>query len=286
MPIDSAKLRKKVEGIKDLPTLPTVVSEIVQMAGSMTATAAEVGDMISRDPSLTTKVLKLVNSAFYGFPKRISTINHAIVILGFSKVKNIALSASVFDISKGHGPKNFSIPKLWEHSLGTAIASRVVARTTNQPQPEECFVAGLIHDMGKIIYAEHLTPIFEKVLEHRDKNNCLLLKSEEEVVGVSHSTVGEWITETWKLPPQLSTAVKYHHSPNAARQNGEYVASVHVGDIISRALLIGSGGDDLIPCIDKATVKKLRLTSKNLKIIITETKQEVEKAKDFFDMIN
>jgi HD-like signal output (HDOD) protein len=138
MAIDSAEARKKIEAVDDLPTLHTVAKEIVTTANSPKTSATDVGALINRDTALTSKVLKLVNSSFYGFPQQIKSISHAIVILGFNKVKNIVLTASIFDLTRSMSDNRLDVRSFWEHSLGTAIASQAATTSARSSWTSSC----------------------------------------------------------------------------------------------------------------------------------------------------
>ena len=164
MVIDSELLRKRVERLEGLPTLPSVANSLISLTNSPQTSATEVGDLISKDQALTSRVLKLVNSAYYGFPKQITTVNHAVVILGFSRVKNIVLAASVFGIRSQDQPQKFDALAFWRHCLGAAISARTLARELHRGEPEESFVCGLLHDIGKLVLAQVSPADYEAIM--------------------------------------------------------------------------------------------------------------------------
>jgi HD-like signal output (HDOD) protein len=202
--MDSLDVRTRIEAIEELPTLPVVVTQILQATKSMATNANDVGDLISADQSLTVKVLKLVNSPFYGFPQKIKTITHAIVILGFSKVKNIVLAASVFGMVKQPKNSTVSLCDLWEHALTTGIVCRQIAKHRNSGiDIEEMFVAGLLHDLGKVIIICNLPDICTAVSEKVREKDCLFYEAENEVLNFAHDKIGVWLGEKWNLNPAL-----------------------------------------------------------------------------------
>lgn len=285
MALDTTLLRKKVERLEGLPTLPSVAGHLVSLTRSPRTSATEVGDLISQDQALTARVLKLVNSAFYGFPKAITTVNHAVVILGFSRVKNIVLAASAFGLSRGGGASRLDLPRHWEHSLGAAVAARVTARTLHQGDPEDAFVCGLLHDIGKLVLAQLLPKEFDACVARAAADGSLLYDAEKEVLGLAHPEVGRWLAERWKLPANIQAAIRYHHTPGATRKDREMVAAVHVGDILARALLVGSGGDDSIPNMDLGVFQEMDLSKGRLDRLLGETLAEIDRAADFFELI-
>ena len=286
MPLDSDKVRRQLEASPDLPTLPTVATQIVSMANSPKTNAADVGKLIEQDQSLTAKVLRLVNSAYYGFPGQIKSISHAVVIIGFNKVKNVVMTASVFDMSKGRTSNRLDLPRFWQHSLGTAIGAKVAAKALGGGlQPEDAFVAGLVHDLGKLILDQHLSAEYEKVVAAVREKGILLLQAEKEILGIHHAQVGGWIVEKWKLPEPLRHAIIQHHTPSSIRENRELVAAVHLGDILARALGVGNGGDQRMPEIQPAIAQQYNLGGAFLNESLDVMLAELRKAKDFFEMI-
>lgn len=285
--MDSLNVRSRIEAIEDLPTLPIVVTQILQATKSLSTNANDVGDLISEDQALTVKVLKLVNSPFYGFPQKIKTITHAIVILGFSKVKNIVLAASVFGMAKQPKNTTVDIRFLWEHALTTGIVCRQIAKYRNTGiDIEEMFVAGLLHDLGKVVLVCNLPDLCSGVSEVVRKKDCLFYEAEQELLDFGHDRIGVWLGEKWNLNPALLEGIKCHHEPEKARGDKEIAYTVHAGDIIARALDIGNGGDMKIPKLDAKVAEELQLTPEKIDKLMFEVLQEIEKAKDFFDLIH
>jgi len=285
MAIDSDLLRKRVERLEGLPTLPSVASKLISMTQSLKTSATEVGELISKDQALTTRVLKLVNSAYYGFPKQITTVNHAVVILGFSRVKNIVLAASVFGIKSGKGPQRFDAVAFWRHCLGTAVCARTLSKELHRGEQEEAFVCGLLHDIGKVVLAQVSPGEYDQALELAEQKSCLIRDAEMEVFGLDHAEVGSWLVERWKLPPGVQTAIQRHHSPRDTRKDRDTAFVVHLADIFARGLQVGSGGDPGIPLIDDAVVRDLGINSDHFPVLIPKMVEDLKRSAEFFDMI-
>jgi HD-like signal output (HDOD) protein len=275
-----------IEGISTIPTLPTVIDKITRLLQNPKTSAEEIGRAVTTDQALTSKVLKLVNSAFYGFPGRISTITHAIVILGFSTVKNIVLTASIFDAfkRKGSAPGGFDMEQFWYHSIACGAASQAIARMIGSAEKEECFIAGLIHDIGKIILCQYLPSEFNQVIVNTRSKNILFYQSEKELFDMTHQEIGGYITERWNLPKNLQNAVKYHHIPSTSRDHYLTTAIVHCADIFVRALDFGNGGDMVIPLMADHVWKNLGLETASLQPLFESISDEVEKATVFIQL--
>ncbi|RME01114.1 MAG: HDOD domain-containing protein, partial [Calditrichaeota bacterium] len=188
------KVQKIITKIKQLPTLPQVITRLIQIIDRPDSSASEVSKIISTDQSLMTKVLKLVNSPFYGMPKRITTLSQATVILGFNAIKNLALTAAIFDQFGGKGEgihqNGFSREKFWEHSIAVAVASKIISEHIGYPQPEEAFMAGLIHDIGKVVLDQFLHDEFVEALKYSADNQVSISDAEIKIIGSNHAQIG------------------------------------------------------------------------------------------------
>ncbi|MBI4662834.1 MAG: HDOD domain-containing protein [Verrucomicrobia bacterium] len=285
MTADLQKYRAVVENAKDLPSLASVVSRLIEMIKSPTTSAAEIGELISEDVALTSMTLKLVNSPFYGFSQRINSITHAIVIMGFSKVKNLALAGSLLQSFKSGDAPGFDYGGFWEHAIGTAIAAEVLAEAIDSDYCDEAFVAGLLHDQGKLILIRYFPEESAKVRKLIDRQQSTMFEAERQVLGFDHSQVGNWLAEKWNFPEHLTLAIRLHHSPLLARQHRQLVWLVHTADIFSRALCIGDGGDPYIPELSKVLWNQLGLTPSLVDQVFKEVLSGMAKAGEFLDLI-
>lgn len=287
MPIDPVKLKIAIESITEIPTLPTIVGRLSQKIADPSSNAAEIGKLIEQDQALTGKVLRLVNSAFYGFPQKIKSIQHAVVILGFNKVKTTVVTASVFDAFKGRKGTGLDLELFWQHSLATAIASSTVAEALNLTHAvEDSFTSGLMHDIGKVILDQFQPAIYGPIVKYANDKGILLKDAEQEVMGLGHTLIGEWIMEKWRLPPVLVQMVSEHHEPNKNMERRGVATAVHLGDIFARALGIGNGGDKRIPAIDPGIAAAHGLDTAFFDDILVKITEGITKASEFFALIS
>lgn len=270
MASDPQTVRKMVQRVKSLPTLPGVVKELCAMVEDETTSAEEVGRMIGTDQVLSAKVLKMVNSSFYGFPGRISTVTHALVLLGFNVVKGIVLSASVVDIMLD------GFKGLWEHSCACSYIGGKLARHLSIPDPEEISVAGLLHDLGKVIIALEMKEEFKAIQNHQRMARVLIREAEEEVLGgVNHADITAWLAEDWQLPVRLVEPLRLHHLPTEAKHAPRQTAAVHLSDILTRAHGFGYAGDNFIPKLNPKALDALGMTWDDLDKFVADLPAEL-----------
>jgi putative nucleotidyltransferase with HDIG domain len=229
------------------------------------SSAKDLARVITDDQVLTARLLKLVNSSFYGFPQRISTVTAAIVLLGFDAIRNLLLTTSVFDLFAGK-PKDGQLNReqFWDHSLGCAVGAKVIGNTLRHDKVEELFVSGLLHDIGKIVEMMFLPKDFARVAELVEKENLLIVDAETKVLGFSHAEIGQLLAERWNLPPKLVSVIACHHQPASGGRFMLESAIIHLADIFTRALNIGSGGDAKIPPLESSAWERLALGTRDI----------------------
>lgn len=264
------KIKSITKRIQSLPTLPPVVRKLTTMVESPDVTAQEVGKLISSDQVLSAKVLKLVNSPFYGFPGRISSISHAVILLGFNVIKGVVLSASVFELMEK------SMVGLWEHSLGSAIVSGAIARTLGLNEPEEISTAALLHDIGKVLVRVSLTADYDRISLLVEQKGCSFREAEVEVLGVDHGDIGLWLSQEWGMPERLVVPISSHHDPESAVKFKERVAVVHIADNIIRAFGVGFGGDKWVGRIKPSQWELLGMDKVDLPQLMRKILSELE----------
>ena len=252
-------VRARIEESNNLPTLPGVVAKIMEMVDSPQTTGRQLGEEIAKDQVVSAKMLKLVNSGFYGFSQPITTISHAVTMLGFDAVKSLVMSSSVLELMDS------AMPGLWQHSLACARTCTMVAERIDQPNPEEIGVIGLLHDLGKVILCQTLEVDFERVRRRVEKLDLLFVEAEVNALGCHHGDIGGWLLEKWELPPKLLDPIVHHHDFQPDRDNAERTAIVHLSDILCRAEAFGNGGDRRIPMLDRRALETLGLEVADVK---------------------
>lgn len=261
---DRAAAKKRVQLIKNLPTLPGMIDQISKAVESQRFSVDDIGKLISRDQVLSAKVLKLANSAFFGFSRKVGSLTQALVLLGFDVVKGLILTSSVFDLMKARAEG------LWLHSMGVATAASIIATHLELEDAEEISLAGLLHDLGKVVLRAHMTEDMESINELVEVEGLSIREAEQEVLGFTHAEVGRWLAEAWKLPEQLAEPIQHHHDPGRAKDAPVVTAVVHFADILVRGYGYGDGGDPWVPPLDRAALAQMNLGPEKLKDIIAE----------------
>ena len=254
------RLDDLVRQVRDLPSLPTSVTRVMQLTNDPKAGLSDVAQALASDQGLAARVLKLANSAYYGSSRRIGTVSEAVVILGMRTTRNLTLATSCQDMLERE-VQGYFLPRgaLWRHSLACAAAAQNLAKRANFRGTEEAFVAGLLHDIGKVVMSAYLKAEFAQVLTRVAKGKLTFSDAEREALGFDHAEVGARLLERWNLPAALVTAVRHHHVPSQVPEN-LLAALVHVADTICLTLGIGLGVDGMAYALDPNALKMLHLT--------------------------
>lgn len=279
----SERLQDLVKRIHSLPTLPQVVSRMVAAMGNPKTSASDIERIISTDQAITAKILKLVNSSFYGFPRRIGSVCEAVVMLGFNTVRNLAITCSLFQSFKGRQWRDFDHRRFWDHCIGSAIFSRYLGgRFVPSLDGEELFVMGLLHDIGKLLFEQFCPDEFGAVLLRMRNEGKTCFQAETAEVGVTHADIGRWLCIQWNLPSRLADVVGNHHTPQNSMEAVRACAIVHLADAFchQRGLSPTTFGVD--SPVSKRALEQLGIIPGMLIEVMQDVEKEQEKAKEFF----
>ncbi|MDY6852527.1 MAG: HDOD domain-containing protein [Thermodesulfobacteriota bacterium] len=231
--MEARTVLQRLEKIDDLPTLPTIAMEVNQMLNDYDISIHVLSKTIERDQSITFKILKLVNSAFFGLPSKVSTISHAVILLGFNSVRNAVVSVSVIDtFSQKKALRGFDVTDFWSHSVAVAVTSRYLAESSKTSHPDDCFIGGLLHDMGKLIMAQYFQDLFVKVWNSMQENKISFFDAEKKELPINHAQLGSELARKWNLPQGLIDAIRYHHTISENAADLDLLLAVHAADIV------------------------------------------------------
>ncbi len=257
-------LKEKVQNIIQLPALPTIAVEVASLIDNPQTSVSKLTQVISMDQVLTAKVLKIANSPFYGFQRKISTLDFAIMVLGFDSLKEILISISLISAFKKRQDKYFNSKEFWEHSLAAGIAARTLARQLGYRISGESFVAGLLHDIGILVTHQYFHEDYKKIVEAVAEGKSTFQDMEQDVLFATHGEIGGWLAERWNLPEQLIEAIKYHHRPELAEKNPQLTALIHFVDYLLHKLQIGAFTYERVESFNPDALEILNLSEEEI----------------------
>ncbi len=250
----SEELNKKLgEAVERMPAFPKSVQKILELTRDLNCSPKVLVQVIENDPVITMKILRVLNSAYYRLPSKITSINHSVVFLGLNTVKNIALSIAAIGIMPKKNAAGFDVGQYLLHSLSTAAIAKHLCGKIGGADPMDCYVAGLLHDFGKVVFAQFMPEQFKIALEKSPELNISLFTAEQATIGTDHTVVGSMLAEKWQFPKPLIDSIRNHHSEKA----GETVmgACVFAANQISKKMQYGSAGDTRIESLPPAVAK-------------------------------
>ena len=276
------EIKKALVKFKDLPALSDVVAKVMRIVANPFTSASDLNQVISFDQALTFKVLRLANSAYYGFPHEINTITQAVTILGFNTLRNLALSISVHKMLFSEKEKpHFSHRDFWKHCVGTAVASRLLAKRIGYKSEDNAFTAGLLHDIGKSVLDKVMHEEFMKALQYSKQYEKPLWEAEQKFCGVTHTYVGGLLAEIWNLPTELKFAMEHHHDLEWNSDMDILAAIVHAANEFCREGSVGSAGDFGPLALRDDVRKLLDLNVESQVEISRELNERMKEAEDF-----
>jgi len=266
-----------------LASLPSIFSQVQEVLNNPRSSAAYIGEVISKDTSLTAKLLKLANSAFYGYPQKIETLSRAVTIVGAKQLTSLALGISVIQLFKDL-PETINMEAFWKHSLACGIIARLLAKQGNRNLNEErFFVAGLLHDLGRLFMLKNYPQQAQAALQAAVNGQELLVVAENRIWGFNHAMIAGELFRIWKFPTTLEMAVRYHHQPLKAQSPLE-PGLIHLADILAHSFALGNSGAWYIPPLEKEIWEMLALPENVLPVLAASTDSQLtEIYRVFFD---
>jgi len=263
MATENDRIERLLTHAGDIPTLPSTVFRIMQLTEDPSCNAGDLAQVLLSDPPLAARVLKLANSAYYGFSQKIGSVQQAITLLGFSTLKNVLLSASVFDFYR-LGGMGIDLGGLWKHSIATATAAKLIAKRIRYPNVEKAYTVGLLHDIGKIVIARYLPNGLNHIAQMVKTQQCSVYDAETRILGANHAGIGAFVLEKWNLPPAITEAVEFHHHPTQSHFQFYMAAICYLANILAHRSKIGNSGDEMEREMDPMVRDYFGLTSQHL----------------------
>jgi HD-like signal output (HDOD) protein len=259
-----------------------VLDEIEIALESPQCSLVTVGEAIEKDPDLTARLLRLGNSSFYGYSSRLTTVTEAISLIGIQQVQDLILASSIVERFAGLADDFVSMESFWRHSLACGIAARLVALERRLPKPDKFFVAGLLHDVGRLVLFAQAPALAQQVFQLHHGGELLLREAEARVLGYDHQQIGGALLKHWKYPARLVQAVSCHHQPALSDCAREEAAIVHLSDHLVNAMQIGSSGERHVPPLNTKAWDTLRLSVDVLPTLINAVDDQIEAVEAVF----
>ncbi len=283
--MEAREILQKLDNIEDLPTLSPIAARVNDMVGDPDTSVRDLSEVIEKDQPITTRILKLVNSAFFGLTTRVGNIPHALVLLGFNTVRNAVLSLSVIDsFSLKKNLEGFDISEFWRHSIAVAVTSRFMAEKTRLHSGDDSFTAGLLHDIGKFLLSQYFPDLFMKVRACVQGEGISFAEAEKKAIPVNHGQIGSHLAKRFRLPLALSDAIRYHHAPpkGAFQLSLNLILIVHAADAFVNRMSGTAGNGTKSSLIQVDVGNKLASLVETSQDWVPALQEEIEAACSFF----
>lgn len=274
---DHPDLNALVQETPQIATLPSVYSELSMLITQNRANATLVARVVSLDPGLTVRLLRMVNSSFYGLDRRVDTVSHAVSLIGHEQLRQLALATTVVHMFRAMPEHLINMSSYWSHSIATAIACRSLGRMLRVEKVESLFVTGLLHAVGSLIICINRPRKARRVFIQAKNSERQLNEVEQDVLGYTHADVGAALMKNWGLSSHQFEAVRWKHAPMQAEERYCKVASIlHVANVVACALNVGSVGDEVIPRFSEEAWSYLGLGAESIQALVWEIEEQYE----------
>ncbi|MBW2646924.1 MAG: HDOD domain-containing protein [Deltaproteobacteria bacterium] len=275
----SKKIDRIINSIGELPILPAIYTKLTHILNVPDTSIRMISNIISEDQAVAAMVLRIVNSATYGFYNKIGDLQHAIIILGLNEIKNLVLATSMYKVvNEFKSSSAFDMQEFWKHSIGCAISARVLAETAYLKNPEDVFTGGLLHDIGKLIHAAYLREGFDDVVANVVETGSQMSESEKKILGFDHAQTGSALAEKWRLPQKTVNMIALHHLSYMPDTLTREIPAVHIGNTLCIALRMGSGGEKRVPMVNQKAWEILGLKLSDLEYIMQRSTKLFEES--------
>ena len=271
--------QKLALAVDRMPAFPKSVHKILELTRDVNCSPKDLVQVIETDPVVTVKILKVVNSPYYGLPKRITSVGHAVVYMGVNSVKNLALGIAAIGMLPKDNTTGFDAQQYLLHSLATAGIARLLAARVDNADPSDCFIAGLLHDFGKVVFAQFMPGEFRKALEYSQADGSSLHLALRKIIGTDHAVVGAMLVEKWRFAPALVQAIRHQYGDDV--QDNDLVACVFAANQISKKLKFGFGGNPYVEELPPALARRLGGSLDEVIGTLGDPEQLFEEAKVF-----
>lgn len=283
----------KIQPVKDihrllygdfkLPSLPTIFSEINAAIKDPKCSGKDIADIVSKDPSLSATLLKIVNSAYYGLSERVESLHFAAMVLGSRQVSSLALGITVVNYFKGISNLGINMESFWRHSVGCGIAAKSISTHMKNMVPDRVFIGGLLHDIGRLVFLNRYPEQFDYLFKKAQFSGEFLSEIEAQIFGMNHARFGSLMTKSWNFSERISQMIRLHHD-EFVQPSSKEVALINFSNWLVNAIGLNSSVETLLPCLDKNAWDALEIPESTLESIIKQIdRQIVEVVKYFYE---
>jgi len=259
--------------IHALPSLPAVVMQLLGNIGQHNADLNQLSAIVSKDQALSAKALRLANSSFYGMQRKVTTMPQALSILGLNSLRILVTTAALIDGFPNKKQGDFDFHGFWRHAIATGVCASLIAKRIDF-NPESAFMAGLLHDIGRLVLVTGFPNQYQTVMNYRTEHDCALLEAERAILSCDHAAVGYALAEHWRFPAAIQMAVAGHHAPDK-QWSGGLTNLVHVADAMVHALDFSADENDLVPALSPNAWNSLSLDQAVVLQVLAETESQV-----------
>jgi len=270
-----------VKGTLQVASLPTIFVKVDEALNNANCTNQYLVDILNEDTALSARLLRLANSAMFNFPSKIDSVSQAISIIGTQQLRALVLASSVMKVFKDIPEDLINMEMFWRHSIACAVSARIIASLRRAANVEYFFLAGLLHDIGRLILFKEVPIEMGQAMRQAKETQQLLFKEEHEIFGFNHAKIGGMLLKEWKLPAQLIDSTAFHHNPRRSTDFKDEVAVIHVADIIANSLQLGSSGEHLVPTLDNQSWESIGLPDAIIHTVINELEKQYAIAVEF-----
>jgi putative nucleotidyltransferase with HDIG domain len=267
-----------IAGTGSISSPPVIYDRLIRVINDQRARAADAGRVISEDPGLTARLLRTVNSAMFAFPQPIESVSQAVTVVGTRQIRDLALATSVTRMFEDVPAYLIDMHSFWQHSLACGVIARRIASQWREPNIERFFVAGLLHDIGRLVLFLRAGAQVKQAMDRAYETGQPLYRCETEVLECHHGQVGDALLAKWRFDGAYREAVAYHHSPTLARRHPIETAAVHVADIIAHGFGWGRSGEPRVPPFEPRAWAVLDLDPSIMRVILKDAERQMEAA--------
>jgi putative nucleotidyltransferase with HDIG domain len=257
-----------VKAVTDLPTPSAVYRRICEVMDDPDSSVADISEVLKLDPAISSKVLRLANSAYTGIPNTVSSLHNAIVLLGTKKIQSLVIASGLLSVFRNRKITSFSLEQFWKHSVTVALISESIAKHLKRYgsiDENEAFSGAILHDIGKLVIGYYYPDILSLAYEKSIEEKIAFFQAEEDLM--SHFKIGEMLAEHWSFPPDLKAVISFHHFPDKAQEHLNLISIVHVSDVMVHILGCPIMVGEIDPLISEAALKAIELPPERLSVI-------------------